>query len=222
MAVPSRPPLDGLRRRWRALLAAPHTEDTERLWQDVRDRHPRFGTAVVADARITAAYRGDRFEFTSKLDAVLQVLRLAVVTDAFLALCCYRAKAHCLARRIPVLPRLLHHLAIVIGQVSIGDPVVVQPGVYVPHGQVVVDGIVEIGPGAVLMPFVTIGLRHGDVSGPRIGARATIGTGAKVLGPVHVGDSAQIGANAVVLSDVPAHATAVGVPARVVTDATGR
>ncbi len=51
---------------------------------------------------------------------------------------------------------------------------------------------------------------------PTIGARVDIGCGACILGNVHVGDDAKIGANAVVLADVPAGATAVGIPARVV------
>ena len=49
-----------------------------------------------------------------------------------------------------------------MAQVSIGDPVVA-PGVYIVHGQVVLDGLVGIGPGVVISPFVTIGLRAGDV-----------------------------------------------------------
>jgi serine O-acetyltransferase len=54
--------------------------------------------------------------------------------------------------------------------------------------------------------------------GPDVGPLATIGTGAKVLGPVKVGARAQVGANSVVLDDVPPDATAVGAPARVVSD----
>jgi serine O-acetyltransferase len=205
-----------LDRAWRALLGAPHTEATELLWRDVRARHPRFSTAVAADARVTAANRGDRHEFTSRIDAAVQAVRLAIVSDAFLALCCYRAKAHCQARGIPVVPRVLHRLAIITGQICIGDPVVVQPGVYMPHGQVVIDGMVNIAERVVLSPFVTIGLRDGSVVGPTICARARIGSGAKVIGPVRIGTRAQIGANAVVLVDVPDDAVAVGVPARIV------
>jgi serine O-acetyltransferase len=101
-------------------------------------------------------------------------------------------------------------------QVSIGDPVLVAAGVYLPHGQVVIDGMVEIGPETTISPWVTIGLLTGGYKGPDIGRDVRIGTGAKVLGPVVIGDGARIGANAVVLADVPAGATAVGVPARVV------
>jgi serine O-acetyltransferase len=205
-----------LRRRWRDLLGAPHTEATERLWADVRARHPRFATAVAADARVTAANRGDRFEFRSGIDTAVQALRLAFVTDAFFAQCCYRAKAHCQARRIPVLPRILHRLAIMTGQVSIGDPVIVQPGVYIAHGHIVIDGITEIGTGVYLSPFVSIGLVAGDVRGPTIGERVLIGTGARLLGPLRVGAGALVGANAVVLKDIPDGAKAVGIPARVV------
>ena len=205
---------DGARRRWRALLGAPHTEATVELWNAVRARHPRFVEAVFADARTAAALRGDRHEFGSWLDAAVQAVRLAIVSDSFLAQACYRAKAACQARRIPLLPRILHRLAMVTGQICIGDPVIVEPGVYMPHGQVVVDGVVEIGTGAVLFPFVTIGLMEGEVRGPTIGPRTVIGTGAKVIGPVRIGARARVGANAVVLADVPDDTTVAGIPAR--------
>jgi serine O-acetyltransferase len=169
--------------------------------------------AVLADTRITAAHRGDRARFHSRLDAWIQGFRLAIVSDALLAQVCYWAKAACQARRLPVLPRLLHRLAMVAGQVCIGDPVIVQPGVYTPHGQVVVDGVVEIGTGVVLFPFVTIGLQAGEMKGPTVGDRAVIGSGAKIIGPVRVGEKARVGANAVVTRDVPDRNTVVGIPA---------
>jgi serine O-acetyltransferase len=205
---------DGFRRRWWARLGRQDTEGSARLWAAVRSGHPRFVEAVLADARITAALRGDRHEVRSPFDAWIQALRLAIVSDAFLAQICYRAKAACQARRLPVIPRLFHRLAMMTGQICIGDPVVVQSGVYIPHGQVVVDGVVEIGTGVVLFPFVTVGLQAGEVKGPTVGARAVIGSGARIIGPVRVGEKARVGANAVVLSDVPDHATVVGIPAR--------
>jgi serine O-acetyltransferase len=196
----------------RAAQSASHEPD--RL-AAVRARHPRLRVALAADARTTAAYRGERFRFRSRADLAWQCLRLMVVSDAFLAQTCYRVKARLQSLGVPVLPRLAHRAAMVLGQVTIGDPVVVAPGLYLLHGQVVIDGFTEIGPNARIAPFVTIGLREGAFEGPVIGAGVSIGTGSKVLGRVRVGDRAQIGANAVVLTDVPAGATAVGVPARV-------
>lgn len=210
---------NGLHRRWRDLVGKPQDGP---LWDAVRAGHPRFVEAVRADARITARLRGDRYEFRSRLDAALQAIRLAVVSDAFLAQACYRAKAACQKRRIPLIPRIFHRLAMVTGQIAIGDPVVVRPGVYFPHGQVVVDGIVEIGAGVVLAPWVTVGLVSDKVGGPTIGPFSHIGTGARVLGPVRLGRGVKVGANAVVLDDVPAGTTVVGVPARPITTATGR
>jgi serine O-acetyltransferase len=186
----------------------------EQFWRDIRSRHPRFREAVMADARVTAQQRGERHEFRSKLDAVTQLARLALVSDAFLAQVLYRAKARLQALGVPLLPRLAHRLAMTLAQLSIGDPVVVHPGIYVVHGQVVVDGIVEIHPGVVLAPFVTIGLRAGDVRGATIEQNASIGTGAKVIGGVRIGAGAVVGANAVVVDDVAAGTTVVGSPAR--------
>ncbi|NBI32563.1 serine O-acetyltransferase, partial [Enterorhabdus sp. P55] len=63
---------------------------------------------------------------------------------------------------------------------------------------------------------VTLGVTEDPLAAPRLGKNVFIGAGAKVLGPVYVGDGAKVGANAVVLKDVPGGATAVGVPARIV------
>jgi serine O-acetyltransferase len=184
------------------------------FWRSLRARHPRLREAVAADAKITARLRGERDTFRSPLDAGAQTIRLAWQSDAFLAQVLYRLKARGQALGVPLLPRIAHRLAMALGQVAIGDPVVMHPGVYVVHGQVVIDGIVEIGSGAIIAPFVTIGLRAGDYRGATIERDVNIGTGAKIIGPVRVGAGAKIGANAVVVDDVPAGATVVGAPAR--------
>ncbi len=184
------------------------------FWRELRKRHPRLRDAIPADARVTALYRGERAEFKSRLDLTLQVLRLAWVSDAFLAQVLYRVKARAQALRVPIIPRLAHRLAMMLSQVSIGDPVVIEPGVYIVHGQVVIDGLVEIGSGTQLFPWITVGLKSGEPRGARIGRNVSIGTGAKIIGPVTIGDGARIGANAVVVKDVPPGATVVGVPAQ--------
>jgi serine O-acetyltransferase len=177
-------------------------------------QHPRLREAIPADARTTLTYRSEMSDLKSRLDLALQVVRLLWVTDAFFALVCYRIKARLQGLGVPVLPRLFHRLAMVTAQVCIGDPVIMAPGVYIAHGQVVVDGLVTIGTGTVLLPWITVGLVAGQFQGPTIGSGVQIGTGAKVLGPITIGDGASIGANAVVLKDVAAGSTVVGVPAR--------
>jgi serine O-acetyltransferase len=193
--------------------------DAERTRQeflaDRRAAQPSLRRALLADARLTSERRSEPFP-TSRGAMALAMIRLATVSDAYLAQALYRAKVSLQVHDIPVLPRILHRLAMMTAQVAIGDPVVVDAGVYFPHGQVVIDGITEIGADTAISPWVTVGLILGDMKGPTIGRDVRIGTGAKVLGPVVIGDGARIGANAVVLVDVPAGATAVGVPARIV------
>jgi serine O-acetyltransferase len=188
--------------------------DTREVWRGIRARHPRFRQALLADARITARHRGERHEFRSRLDAAAQIVRLMWASDAFLAHALYRLKARLQALGVPILPRLAHRLAMQVAQVSVGDPVIMHPGVYIIHGQVVIDGLTEIHPGAVIGPFVTVGLRAGNVVGPTIEEGVTIGTGAKLIGPVRIGAGARIGANAVVVDDVAEGATVVGIPGR--------
>ncbi len=80
---------------------------------------------------------------------------------------------------------------------------------------IVISGDASLGDDVVLRNGVTIGVRRTGVRGsPVIGNRVDIGAGAKILGAIHIGDDACIGANAVVLMDVPANAIVFGVPAR--------
>ena len=83
-------------------------------------------------------------------------------------------------------------------------------------GGIVVSGDAVFGDDCVMRNGVTVGLRNRGVRGsPCIGNRVDIGAGAKLLGPIRIGDDVAIGANAVVISDVPANSIAVGIPARV-------
>lgn len=83
-------------------------------------------------------------------------------------------------------------------------------------GGIVVSGDAVIGDDVVLRHGVTLGLRRtGTAGAPVVGNGVDIGAGAKILGPVRIGDGAVIGANAVVLCDVPPGALAVGIPARI-------
>jgi serine O-acetyltransferase len=181
-----------------------------------RSKTPHFVAAVATDAKMLATVRGERNRFRGRFDAMCQAIRLMWVSDAFFAQTLYRAQARLDALGVPFFPRLMHRLAISSGQVCIGRAVVMHPGVCIAHGQVVIDGFAEIHRGVVILPSVTIGLRHGDPRAPTIEQYVRIGTGAKVLGHITVRRKAQIGANAVVLEDVPAGATVVGVPARIV------
>jgi len=91
--------------------------------------------------------------------------------------------------------------------------------VFIDHGMGIVIGeTAEIGDDCTLYHGVTLGgvkwervKRH-----PTLGRKVVIGAGAKILGPILVGDGAKIGSNAVVVRDIPAGATAVGIPARIV------
>jgi serine O-acetyltransferase len=89
------------------------------------------------------------------------------------------------------------------------------PGFVLIHSTgVVINGQVRGGSGIHIEHQVTIGAESRQ--SPVLGNDIFIGAGAKIVGGVSIGDSARIGANAVVIDDVPANQTAVGVPARVV------
>lgn len=95
------------------------------------------------------------------------------------------------------------------------------PGLFLPHTQGTVIGALRVGSNATIFQGVTLGaleidFTYSDQSRPTIGENVIIGSGAKVLGGITLGDGVRIGANSVVLSNIPGGALAVGAPARIV------
>jgi len=88
-------------------------------------------------------------------------------------------------------------------------------GLLLPHPNgVVIHPDAVIGPNCLILQQVTLGVTDGGA--PRVDGHVDIGAGAKLLGAIHIGAHARIGANAVVLCNVPSGSTAVGIPAKIV------
>jgi serine O-acetyltransferase len=117
------------------------------------------------------------------------------------------------------LGRFISYFARILTGIEIHPGATIGRRVFIDHGMGVVIGeTAEIGDDCTLYHGVTLGgtswnkgKRH-----PTLGKGVVVGTGAKILGPILVGDGAKIGSNAVVVRDIPPGATAVGIPARVV------
>lgn len=128
----------------------------------------------------------------------------------------YHERSSILAVLMCKTARLMHIFWSVVTASDINPAATLGQGLRLPHPSgVVIHRDVIIGPGCMIMQQVTIG-QTADPRVPIIGANVYIGAGAKILGPINIGDGARIGANAVVLIDLPAHCTAVGIPARIV------
>jgi len=90
-------------------------------------------------------------------------------------------------------------------------------GLLLPHPNgIVIHPDAILGPNCLLFQQVTLGTGGPIPGSPKLGGHVDVGAGAKILGGVTIGDHARIGANAVVLADVPANATAIGVPAKII------
>ena len=89
------------------------------------------------------------------------------------------------------------------------------------QGAIVIHGNAVIGDDCILRHGVTLGNRNRErpFDAPVLGSGVSVGAGAKILGAISVGDGAQLGANAVVRTDIPAGSVAVGIPARIVSAA---
>lgn len=136
--------------------------------------------------------------------------------DAFLILATFRMRQAAHNSRIPAVGRILRAIQMALWGIELGRDIQLGVGVYFIHSVgTVVGGTSKIGAGTRLYGNNTVGTVS-DNGCPTIGEQTMIGAGARILGPVAIGARAKIGANAVVLIDVPAQSTAAGVPARVV------
>jgi serine O-acetyltransferase len=127
----------------------------------------------------------------------------------------YRLMQWSRRRRLAPLEMLFNKLNAVLCNCIIGRGAEFGPGFVLIHSTgIVINGAVRGGRGIHLEHQVTIGAERRR--SPTLGDGVFVGAGARIIGPVHVGSGAKIGANAVVLDDVPADGVAVGVPARVI------
>ncbi len=113
--------------------------------------------------------------------------------------------------------RLISQISRFFTGIEIHPGATIGKGLFIDHGMGVVIGeTTEIGDDVMLFHGVTLGGTGKDKGKrhPTVGNGVLIGAGAKVLGPIKIGDNAKIGSNSVVLKDVPANATAVGISAR--------
>lgn len=122
-------------------------------------------------------------------------------------------------KKVPVVPRLISHLNRFLTGIEIHPGAKFGKGVFIDHGMGVVIGETsEVGDYVTLYQGVTLG-GTGKEKGkrhPTVGKNVVIAAGAKVLGPITIGDDSKVGAGAVVIRDVPPRCTVVGVPGKVV------
>jgi serine O-acetyltransferase len=135
------------------------------------------------------------------------------------ALCLHRL-AHWLHRRgVVFFPRLISHIARFLTGIEIHPGAEIGKGLFIDHGMGVVIGETAIvGDYTLIYQGVTLGGTGKEIGKrhPTVGKNVVIGSGAKVLGNIHIGDRVRVGAGSVVLRDVPADSTVVGVPGRII------
>lgn len=144
-------------------------------------------------------------------------LEVIVCYPGFHALVLHRL-AHWLHHHgVVFFPRLISHIARLFTGIEIHPGATIGRGVFIDHGMGVVIGETAIvGDDCLIYQGVTLG-GTGKETGkrhPTLGKSVVVGAGAKILGNIHIGDRARVGAGSIVLRDVPSNCTAVGVPGR--------
>lgn len=141
------------------------------------------------------------------------LLRLLIRHMPLRAMAWYRLATWCKEKGIPLVVGSIHRWIFFRFGLELGGDI--RGGLYIAHPVGTVINVKHMGENCSVIAAVTIGMRNEWIF-PVIGNNVFIGAGARVLGEITVGDNAKIGANAVVLHDVPENATAVGVPARII------
>ncbi len=136
--------------------------------------------------------------------------------DAYAVLASFRLRQWSRRYHIPLLNRILRFLQTALYGIELGNGIHLGHGVYFVHTVgTVIGGDAWIGDRCIFMGCNTVGAAKFQGS-PRIGDRTLVGAGARILGKIEVGSHCTLGANAVILQNIPSHQTAVGVPAKVV------
>ena len=149
--------------------------------------------------------------------AAKNLIEVALLYSGVQALVWYRISHSLLKLKIPIVPRFISQFAKFITGIEIHPGARIGDGIFIDHGMGVIIGETAIvGDNVTLYQGVTLGgtgkergKRH-----PTVGNNVVIGAGAKVLGNISIGDNSYIGANAVVIKDIPPNSTVVGVPGR--------
>lgn len=131
------------------------------------------------------------------------------------AMLLYRLGSWSRQRGVRVLPGIIQRLIHFIYGLELASNTTIGGGLYIAHPIGTVIYAEQIGRNCSIIAAVTVGMRN-EWTFPIIGDGVFVGAGARVLGGIEVGDDAVIGANAVVINDVPTGATVVGIPARVI------
>ncbi|MDP2939588.1 MAG: serine O-acetyltransferase EpsC [Candidatus Omnitrophota bacterium] len=154
----------------------------------------------------------------SKDPAAKSNLEIILLYSGLHAIIFYKIAHWLLKRKVPIIPRLISQLARHITGIEIHPGATIGKGLFIDHGMGVVIGETSLlGEGVLLYQGVTLGGtgREKGKRHPTLGNNVVVGAGAKILGNITVGDNSYIGANAVVIKDVPANSTVVGVPGRI-------
>jgi serine O-acetyltransferase len=156
------------------------------------------------------------FERDPAAKTILEVLLCYPGLHALL----FHRLAHALHKRgLVLLPRLISHFSRALTGIEIHPGAKIGEGFFIDHGMGVVIGeTAEVGDNVTIYHGVSLG-GTGKEKGkrhPTLRNNVVVGTGAKLLGPIEIGEFARIGAGSVVLNNVPSHTTVVGVPGRVV------
>ena len=151
--------------------------------------------------------------------AATSTLEVVLTYAGFHALLAYRISHWLKSMGVPFLPRFISQIARLLTGIEIHPSAKIGTGFFIDHGMGVVIGeTAEIGDYVTLFQGVTLGgtgkergKRH-----PTLGNHVVVGAGAKILGGITVGDNVKIGANSVVIKNVPPNSTVIGVPARII------
>jgi len=169
-------------------------------------------------SRAMTVFRADIEAVKDRDPAATNPLEIILSYPGLHAIWMHRVAHYLHTHNVPLVPRLISMLGRALTGIEIHQGARIGKGFFIDHGMGVVIGeTAEIGDNVTIFQGVTLG-GTGKEKGkrhPTIEDNVVIAAGAKVLGPITIGESSKVGAQSVVLQDVPPNCTVVGVPGRV-------
>ena len=217
--------------------AADSRTNARRVWRGRQARGPAEdeslrAACVCEGVGLHAAFRNDldRYVFVAQRQqgqtGPMVPLRIGLLSQGLWATTAYRwnhyARHHSRSRWLRVLPNAFHRTIMALTGIHIDSGAHIGPGLAFAHGGHVVIGPVRVGRDCDVYQGVTFGAsmslddHHPRPGAPTLGDRVWVGPGAVIAGNLTVGDDAAVGANSLVVRDVPPRGVVVGVPARLV------
>ena len=160
----------------------------------------------------------------NKLYLIICIVKFFFTNKGFRAIFFYRMANYAHIKQKNLILYFILFFNLILNEIEISHEATIGPGFKIPHAQCIVIGNAVIGKNVTIYNGVTIGATWGkEIQGAKyanIGSNCIVSSGAKIIGPITIGENTIIGANAVVVNDIEPNSIVVGIPGKIISSNT--